>query len=206
MGEEVRKQNSIRLILLMCLLPLACRVGVVRADYYYSLVVTVEPEFPTSQDHVNATVSFEVASISYYVNFSTLTYDEHNFSLTIDIYVPDLEFPTIGFEEETYVLGELSTGFYGFNVAIQVWEMDGESLLEYTWYFRTFIVQWNPADVNSDLEVDIFDAVLFCDAYGSTSTEPNWNPRCDLVEPFGIIDMLDVVVMADSYGEEYQGP
>ncbi|MCK4498751.1 hypothetical protein KAU25_06110, partial [Candidatus Bathyarchaeota archaeon] len=194
-------------ILLMCLLPLVYSVAVVRADYYYFfLVVTVEPEFPTSQDHVNVTVSFEVASISYYVNFSTLTYVEHNFSLTIDIYVPPLAFPTIGFEEETYVLGELSTGLYSFNVAIQVWEIDGGSLLESTSYSRTFIVQWNPADVNLDFEVNIFDAVLFCDAYGSTSTEPNWNPHCDLVEPFGIIDMLDVVLMADSYGEEYHGP
>ena len=62
---------------------------------------------------------------------------------------------------------------------------------------------WNPADINKDLSVDIFDVVIICDAYGSTPSDSNWNCHCDIVEPFGLVDLFDVVLMADSYGEEY---
>ena len=64
---------------------------------------------------------------------------------------------------------------------------------------------WHPADINKDLSVDIFDVVLLCASYNTTPSNPHWNCHCDIVEPFGLIDMLDIVLMADSYGEEYQG-
>lgn len=62
---------------------------------------------------------------------------------------------------------------------------------------------WNPADINHDLEVDIFDAVTICFAYTSTPPDPNWNCHCDIVEPYGVIDIFDVVTMAHSYGAKY---
>ncbi|MGB9135007.1 MAG: hypothetical protein WCC63_05440 [Candidatus Bathyarchaeia archaeon] len=64
-------------------------------------------------------------------------------------------------------------------------------------------VEWNPADVNFDLKADIFDLVLFAGAYGSTPSNPNWNPYCDIAEPYGIVDIFDMVTIASSYGEEY---
>lgn len=51
---------------------------------------------------------------------------------------------------------------------------------------------WNLADINQDLKVDIFDVVLYINAYGSTPLDPNWDPRCDLVEPYDEIDILPV--------------
>jgi len=62
---------------------------------------------------------------------------------------------------------------------------------------------WNPADVNHDLKVDIFDVVLACSAYSSTPLDPNWNCHCDIAEPYGVIDIFDIVMIAGSYGEEY---
>jgi parallel beta-helix repeat protein len=62
---------------------------------------------------------------------------------------------------------------------------------------------WNPADINHDLEVDIFDIVSACSAYKSTSTDMNWNCHCDIAEPYGIIDIFDIVKICVSYGEEY---
>lgn len=62
---------------------------------------------------------------------------------------------------------------------------------------------WNPGDINHDLKVDIYDAVLVCVAYTSTPSDPHWNPHCDIAEPYGIIDIYDVVMMAGSYGKEY---
>ena len=62
---------------------------------------------------------------------------------------------------------------------------------------------WNPADINHDLKVDIYDVVLACAAYSSTPSDPNWNPHCDIAEPYEIIDIYDIVMIAGSYGEGY---
>lgn len=62
---------------------------------------------------------------------------------------------------------------------------------------------WNSADVNHDLKVDIYDVVLVCAAYGSTRLDSNWNPHCDIAEPYGIINIYDVVTVCTNYGKEY---
>jgi len=61
---------------------------------------------------------------------------------------------------------------------------------------------WNPGDIDHDLDVDIFDAVRCGIAYGSTPSDSNWNPHCDIAEPYGIINISDIVMIASSYGEE----
>ncbi|MCK4478194.1 right-handed parallel beta-helix repeat-containing protein [Candidatus Bathyarchaeota archaeon] len=65
------------------------------------------------------------------------------------------------------------------------------------------LLWWNLADVNYDFKVDIYDVVLACSAYTSTPSDPHWNPHCDIAEPYGIIDIFDIVMIAGSYGEEY---
>jgi len=60
---------------------------------------------------------------------------------------------------------------------------------------------WNPADINHDLKIDIFDVVLCANAYGSTPSDPHWNPLCDITEPYGIVNIFDVVAVCRSYGE-----
>jgi parallel beta-helix repeat protein len=65
---------------------------------------------------------------------------------------------------------------------------------------------WNPADVNHDLKVDIYDVVLCCRAYGSTPSDPNWNPHCDIASPYTIINIHDVVVLCNEYGKTSDNP
>jgi hypothetical protein len=62
---------------------------------------------------------------------------------------------------------------------------------------------WNAADLNYDFIVDIYDLVITANAYGSTPSDPNWNPHCDIAEPYGVIDIFDIVLIASSYGEAY---
>ena len=62
---------------------------------------------------------------------------------------------------------------------------------------------WNPGDIDHDFDVDIFDIVKAAGIYSSTPFDPYWNPHCDIAEPYGIIDIFDLVTIASSYGEEY---
>jgi len=62
---------------------------------------------------------------------------------------------------------------------------------------------WNSGDIDHNLKVDIFDVVLCANAYGCIPSSPNWNPHCDIAEPYGIINIFDLVMIATGYGEEY---
>ncbi len=62
---------------------------------------------------------------------------------------------------------------------------------------------WNPADINHDLEVNLYDAVLVLVSYGSKLGDENFNPHCDIEEPYGIIDLYDAVLILVNYGKRY---
>jgi len=55
-------------------------------------------------------------------------------------------------------------------------------------------------DVNADDIVDIFDIATVALAFGSTPSEPNWNPVADINND-GIVDIFDIVVVALHFGE-----
>jgi len=66
-----------------------------------------------------------------------------------------------------------------------------------------YVVHASLGDVDHDWDVDIFDVIQCAEAYGSTPSSPNWNPNCDIAEPYGSIDIFDIVTIAASYGEDY---
>jgi hypothetical protein len=76
-------------------------------------------------------------------------------------------------------------------------------IYHYTYDCEVTLIRFIPADVNYDWIVDIGDLVLCASSYGATPLDPNWNSDCDLAEPYGIIDIFDIVTVASHYGEEY---
>jgi len=70
-------------------------------------------------------------------------------------------------------------------------------------YYPLMNLYWNPADVNHDLKVNIFDVVRICVAYGTAPSDTGWNPHCDIAEPYGIIDIDDVLEACVNYGKRY---
>ena len=57
-----------------------------------------------------------------------------------------------------------------------------------------------------DGAVDFEDLMIFSQAYGSTPSDPNWNPACDICgqsssDPDGQVDFEDLMPLADSFGE-----
>ena len=62
---------------------------------------------------------------------------------------------------------------------------------------------WLPGDVNHDLKIDIYDVVRITAIYGSEQGDPNWNPHSDIAEPYGTINIYDVVTCTKDYRKEY---
>jgi thermitase len=62
---------------------------------------------------------------------------------------------------------------------------------------------WLPGDVNHDFKIDIYDVVMITGIYRSEQGDPNWNYSCDIAEPYGIINIYDVVTCTKDYGKEY---
>jgi len=84
---------------------------------------------------------------------------------------------------------------------------DGIGDTELPWlgvdYYPLMNPYWNPADVDHDLDVDLYDAVRVLVAYGSKLGHENFNPHCDITEPYGIIDLYDVMTVLVNYGKRY---
>jgi len=55
-------------------------------------------------------------------------------------------------------------------------------------------------DLNQDDTVDIKDAIVAGNSYGSSLGDPRWNPDADLY-PDGKINILDVIVLASHFGQ-----
>ena len=136
-----RIASAITLILLIGILTLTSNVKIAKAAYYYNFTITVIPESPTPQNKVNVTVSLETACINYVVNFSTRSQSGNDFSITIDIYVPQIGLPMIGWEANTYNLGKLLADTYSFNAEVRVWDHTG-FLSELLYYGKSFTVAY----------------------------------------------------------------
>jgi len=57
-----------------------------------------------------------------------------------------------------------------------------------------------PRDVDGDYDVDLYDVVKICLAYGSKKGEPEYEANCD-VNCDDKIDLYDVVTVCIHYGE-----
>ena len=63
--------------------------------------------------------------------------------------------------------------------------------------------EFSPRDFDNDNCISIFDIVYFAAHYETTPSSPNWDPACDIVSPLYIVDIFDIVAIADHYGEEW---
>jgi hypothetical protein len=62
---------------------------------------------------------------------------------------------------------------------------------------------WISADINHDLKVGILDVAKITGCYGCTPSDPEYNPHADIAQPYGKIDILDVVLCTGHYAEKY---
>ncbi|UCG35914.1 MAG: hypothetical protein JSV64_04575 [Candidatus Bathyarchaeota archaeon] len=186
---------------LAAVLILASSVGIEAAFCFPD--VTVTPTTPTIADNVNLTVSYFFSTWPPFVeSFGPFVQAGNTFSVNVTVYFPtpsEVVLMIVHTDSQTYNLGNLPVGEYRFKVYIQrIHYMEGFFLAEIIDFNITF-----RGDIDHDLDVDIYDAVKCGIAYGSTPSSPNWNPHCDIAEPYERIDIFDLVTIAANYGEEY---
>jgi hypothetical protein len=59
-----------------------------------------------------------------------------------------------------------------------------------------------PGDVNGDKTVNGLDLDALVEAYGSTSTSPNWNPDAD-INGDGVVDIFDIGICSSHWGQSW---
>jgi len=139
-------------------------------------------------DDVNATVGTYYVAVSSIYPAPSFYGSGIVFEITFKVIYQPLEPATFSID---YILHEFIT--YGSGVPLFLVENCS----------MTIHPHWNPADVNDDLKVDIFDVVSCARTYLFGVGDPFYCSRCDIAEPYGIIDIFDIVMICASYGEEY---
>lgn len=59
-----------------------------------------------------------------------------------------------------------------------------------------------PGDVDGDRDVDIFDIVMICGAYGTKQGDPGYIANCD-IDDDGDVDIFDLVIAQGNYGQSW---
>ncbi len=80
---------------------------------------------------------------------------------------------------------------------VSFWILDGNNNITDRWITVTI-----PGDVDGDFDVDIYDIVKICAAYGLNKGDTGYIPNCDLNGDEDI-DIYDVVIMCYFYGQKY---
>lgn len=68
---------------------------------------------------------------------------------------------------------------------------------------RSSIVVTIPGDINGDFRVNLSDLVALVFAYGSNSSSPNWNPNADINGNGSSVDLTNLVILTQHYGQHY---
>jgi len=97
---------------------------------------------------------------------------------------------TIGVLYGNYTVSAYATTVPGESEVVDNTLVDG-------WVFMTI-----PGDMDGDRDVDIYDIVSMCGVYGTSQSDPDYDPCCDM-DNDGDIDIYDIVIAADNYGENW---
>jgi hypothetical protein len=94
--------------------------------------------------------------------------------------------------------GSMTKGRY--NVSATAGPVPGETDLSDNTAVGGWVVVAIPGDVNADGTVNILDALILSNAYGSVPGGSNWNPNAD-INGDDVINILDAIIMANYFGQ-----
>ena len=208
MGEKVRRFNSklILTLLVVTIGTLGFNTPLILAEYRYvdlSTLATYEANFLGKEIITSGIYRSDFFFIPE--TSANAVLEDPSSQTLLTIYISSFSAPLNG--SIIIVHGLVDYDFWGgYCFYVQFWELGSYSwwnLADFNQDLKVDISWWNLADFNQDLKVDMDDVVLCVSAYESTPSDPHWDPFCDIAEPHGIINIFDVVMMASSYGAEY---
>lgn len=85
----------------------------------------------------------------------------------------------------------------------EIWKASVLLLLATLFYVSIMPFEAHMQDASdSDNRTSIFDIVYMAARYHTTPESPNWDATCDIAPPLNIINIFDIVKLANYYGEE----
>lgn len=167
----------------------------------------VSPDFGgTAPSAVNFQFTADTAgTVRYYCQYETAVM---NGSFVVN--PPSVNTTLIGREELTLESGVATTLLFslntsGFSYGAYTLKAEADAVLDESDSEDNSASQGGVyvttlGDLNGDLTVDIFDAVIIALAFGATPASSSWNPNANVIGDF-VIDIFDMVVVALRFGE-----
>ena len=154
---------------------------VVAQGYLASINVTVENQGTTTETFVvTASANTTTIGIQTVTNLTAGAKE----SLIFD-------WNTMGWAKDNYTISAVADTVPG--------ETD---TADNTLFFDGIVMITIPGDVNGDRTVDVSDLDELAEAYGSTSTSPNWNPNVDINND-GLVDIFDIRITGAHWGQSW---
>jgi hypothetical protein len=160
----------------------------------------------------NITTSKTVVGQGYSLNITIriLNYgiNAETFNLTVYVNTTAIQTQTIILKTRNSTIITFTwntTGFAKGNCTIWAYAepVEGETNTNDNTLIDGNVIVTIPGDVDGDFDVDIYDIVKMCAIYGSKKGEPQYDPNCDIAEPYDIINIYDVVTACIHYGEKW---
>lgn len=89
-----------------------------------------------------------------------------------------------------------------YTIKAYAWHVSGETHTIDNTLIDGIVAVTIPSDVDGDFDVDLYDIVAICAAYGSNPPGPPYTPNKDINDD-GIINIYDVVLACTHYGQKY---
>jgi thermitase len=107
--------------------------------------------------------------------------------------------PETGSETASFCIPGIPPGTYSLAVRGDRWLQRAVSIDLSSLSASNLNLTLLPGDLNADNIIDLFDLILFFEAYGSQIGAASWNPVADLTTN-GIVDLFDLVLFFENYG------
>jgi len=89
-----------------------------------------------------------------------------------------------------------------YTISTRVERVPGETDTADNTFADGLVLVTIPGDVDGDFDVDIYDVVKMCSAYGYGKGDPEYDPNCD-TDSDGYVDIFDIVIACSHYGEQH---
>jgi hypothetical protein len=91
--------------------------------------------------------------------------------------------------------------FGNYTISVYAWPVPNETNTANNNCTDGNVIVSIPGDIDGDFNVSLQDLVLLANAYGSKPGDIKWNPDADLVPPWGVMSLTDLVTIAVHYGQ-----